>query len=41
MNREIAPLRQAADAMVLDTTYMTAQQAADALVQMAQEARSR
>lgn len=41
MNREIAPLRQAADAVVLDTTYMTAQQAADALVQMAQEARSR
>lgn len=41
MNREIAPLRKAADAIVLDTTHMTAQQAADALVQMAQEARGR
>lgn len=39
MNREIAPLKKASDALVLDTTHLSAQEAADELVRLAQRAR--
>lgn len=41
MNRPIAPLRRAEDAILLDTTYMSAQEAADEVVRLAMEVRGK
>lgn len=38
-HREIAPLRQAEDAIVVDTTYISAEEAAQRIIQLAQEVR--
>ena len=39
MNRRIAPLRKAEDAVVLDTTHMSAREAAEEVVRLARSVR--
>lgn len=38
MTREISPLKQAEDAVLIDSSYMTAEEAADAVIALLQEA---